>query len=199
MGKKIIAAFDFDGTITTKDTFREFIRFVHGKPSYWGGILLHFPWLIAYKLGLYPNWKIKQRLFSFFFKGMDLRHFDRLCSEFCQQSTHLIRNRAIMAIQKHRGNNDLVLIVSASVENWVYPFAERLEISAVIATKAEVDNQNRLTGRFISQNCHGKEKVERLLQLYPQREEYHLVAYGDSKGDKQLLKFADEKFYRSFR
>jgi HAD superfamily phosphoserine phosphatase-like hydrolase len=149
-------------------------------------------------LGLYPNWKIKQRLFSFFFKGMKLRRFDRFCSEFCQQSTHLIRNRAIMAIQKHKGNNDLVLIISASIENWVYPFAERLEIPVVIATKAEVDNQNCLTGRFSSLNCHGAEKVNRLLQLYPQREEYQLAAYGDSRGDKQLLKFADEKFYRSF-
>ena len=65
-----IAVFDFDGTVTTKDTLLEFIKFVRGPVSFYAGFLRYAPQLLAYKLGLYPNWKVKQQIFSHFFKGM---------------------------------------------------------------------------------------------------------------------------------
>jgi phosphoserine phosphatase len=43
------------------------------------------------------------------------------------------------------------------------------------------------------------EKVNRLKELYPERETYHLMAYGDSRGDKELLDYADERNYKLFR
>ena len=64
-----IAVFDFDGTVTTKDTLLEFIKFVRGPVSFYAGFLRYAPQLLAYKLGLYPNWKVKQQIFSHFFKG----------------------------------------------------------------------------------------------------------------------------------
>ncbi|GHU60425.1 haloacid dehalogenase [Bacteroidia bacterium] len=196
--KQIVAAFDFDGTITTKDTLLEFIRFAKGPLSFLGGFLLFSPLLIAYKLKLYPNRKAKQRLLSFFFKGMKLSDFDCLCNEFAEKSRHLIRTQAINTIQKHIEHEDTIVIISASIENWVHPFANRLGISSVLCTKLEIDGEAYLTGHFASINCYGAEKVRRLLQLYPHREDYYLVAYGDSKGDKELLNFADEKYYRRF-
>jgi phosphoserine phosphatase len=57
----------------------------------------------------------------------------------------------------------------------------------------------RLTGRFLTKNCYGQEKVNRIKELYPHREEYHLTAYGDSNGDRELLAFADEAHYKPFR
>ena len=48
-------------------------------------------------------------------------------------------------------------------------------------------------------NCYGEEKVKRLLQLYPERTEYWLTAYGDSRGDTELLDFANESYYKPFR
>ena len=62
-----IAIFDFDGTVTTKDTLLEFIKFVRGPVSFYAGFLRYAPQLLAYKLGLYPNWKVKQQIFSHFF------------------------------------------------------------------------------------------------------------------------------------
>ncbi|GHT06630.1 hypothetical protein AGMMS49525_15080 [Bacteroidia bacterium] len=197
--KQIVAAFDFDGTITTKDTFVEFIRFAKGTSSFLCGFLLFSPLLIAYKLKLYPNWKVKQHLFSFFFKGMNLHDFEQYCRAFCRQSMHLIRSQAISSIQKHIEKGDSVVIISASIENWVRPFAECLGISSTLCTQLEIDQESCLTGRFASANCYGAEKVRRLLQLYPHREGYYLVAYGDSKGDKELLNFADEEYYRKFQ
>lgn len=74
-----IYAFDFDGTLTTKDTLIEFIRFSKGRVRLFLGFLLFSPLLILMKLHLYPNWKAKQRVFSWFFKGMSLDSFNRLC------------------------------------------------------------------------------------------------------------------------
>lgn len=175
-----------------------FIRFVRGTPLFLWGFLLYSPLLIACKLKLYPNRQVKQQLFSFFFKGMRLADFDRFCDEFGRKFIYLLRSEAISAVKKHLANGDSIVIISASIENWVRPFAERLGVSDVLCTKLEVDHEGRLAGRFASANCYGAEKVRRLLQLYPHREAYYLVAYGDSEGDRELLALADEAFYRKF-
>ena len=73
-------AFDFDGTITTKDTFIAFIRFVKGDLRTFLGLLLYAPILIMMKLKLYPNWKAKQQLFTYFFKGMNMKEFKLKCN-----------------------------------------------------------------------------------------------------------------------
>ena len=80
-----IAVFDFDGTVTTKDTLLEFIKFVRGPVSFYAGFLRYAPQLLAYKSGIYPNWKVKQQIFSHFFKGMRLEDFNRLSEEFFQK------------------------------------------------------------------------------------------------------------------
>lgn len=42
-------------------------------------------------------------------------------------------------------------------------------------------------------------KVNRLKAIYPNRQDYHLTAFGDSRGDKEMLAFADESYYKPFR
>ena len=88
-----------------------------------------------------------------------------------------------------------MLIVSASIDNWVQPFFPEVK---VLGTQIEVVN-GKLTGRFLTKNCYGQEKVNRILALYPNRTDYHLTAYGDSRGDKEMLAFADESYYKPFR
>ena len=196
--KRVIAAFDFDGTITTKDTLLEFIRFAKGRWNLILGFLLYSPLLIAWKMNLYPNWKVKQKIFSYFFKGMKLSEFDKLCEDFCCQSQHLIRPLAREAIREYLDEQAEVVITSASIENWVYPFAKKLGISSVICTQIETDANGCLTGRFASENCYGIEKGSRFLDRYPNRRSYCLYSYGDSRGDRFMLNMADEAFYRVF-
>lgn len=197
---KKIYAFDFDGTLTTKDTLLEFIRFAKGTRQMSLGFLLFSPLLILMKLNLYPNWKAKQKLFSYFFKGMKTTDFNALCTSFAQENKHLLRPtgkeklRKVMAEEKAT-----VLIISASIDNWVRPFFdETYEKIQILGTQIEV-KENCLTGRFTTKNCYGKEKVNRLTALYPHREAYELIAFGDSRGDKELLAYADKAFYKPFR
>jgi HAD superfamily phosphoserine phosphatase-like hydrolase len=90
-----------------------------------------------------------------------------------------------------------LIIISASIENWIIPWAEKRNI-AVLATQIVSDASGRLTGKFKSANCYGIEKVNRLLAVLPDRQSYYLYAYGDSKGDQALIDFADEGFLVTF-
>lgn len=192
MPKRNIAAFDFDGTLTSKDTFLEFIAFVFGRKKLYLTFAQFSPILLLMKLGLFPNWKAKQLVYSWFFKGMDYNHFCNLGISFAEKIKEM-RNEEGMSylhIQKQAGAD--IYIITASVEEWVNPFCQLLNIKGVIATKVEVDNNGLLTGRFLTHNCYGQEKVNRLLLIEPERNQYELFACGDSKGDKELLSFADK-------
>ena len=203
---KKIVAFDFDGTLTTKDTLIEFIRFAKGSCGFWLGFLRYAPLLVLMKLGFYPNYKAKQKVFSYFFKGMRLEDFDNLCLHFAQNHQHLLRPKGIETMNRALREGTEVLIVSASIDNWVKPFFNNLSNPSIqnnpniqiLGTQIEVKD-GLLTGRFLTKNCYGQEKVNRILALYPHRESYHLTAYGDSQGDKELLAFADASHYKPFR
>ena len=183
-----IYAFDFDGTLTTRDTLLEFIRFACGAPRFLLGFLLHAPLLVLMKLRLYDNGKAKQRVFSWFFKGMPVEAFDALCQDFAHTHRHLLRPDVVRVLEQALAEGSEVLIVSASIDNWVQPFFPSV---TVLGTQIEVAD-GRLTGRFLTPNCYGQEKVRRILALHPDRSDYHLTAYGDSRGDREMLAFADE-------
>ena len=192
---KKICAFDFDGTLTTKDTLLEFIRFAKGTLAFGWGFMRYAHLLVLMKLGLYPNWKTKQKVFAHFFGGMTLDDFDTICQEFTASSRYLLRPKGIETINQALSEGSEVLIVSASIDNWVQPFFPQVK---VLGTQIEVKD-GKLTGRFLTKNCYGEEKVNRLKAIYPNRQDYHLTAYGDSNGDKELLAFADESHFKPFR
>ena len=195
-----IYAFDFDGTLTTKDTLLEFIRFAKGSGQMFCGFLLFSPLLILMKLHLFPNWKVKQKIFSYFFKGMKIDDFNALCTRFAERNKHLLRPAGIEKVrQAIAEEHTTVLIISASIDNWVRPFFDENDKKIqVLGTQIET-KEGRLTGQFTTKNCYGEEKVNRLTALYPHREAYYLIAFGDSRGDKELLAFADKGFYKPFR
>ena len=198
---KRIAVFDFDGTITRKDTLIEFIRFVKGSTALCWGLLLHRPWLVLMKMHLYDNGKTKERVFSWFFKGMSLAQFNQLGQLFYEtQAEKLLHTDASKAINKHKRHGDIIVILSASIENWVQPFTSALQADGILGTQAEVTD-GKLTGRFSTKNCYGQEKVNRLKTWLDANvnEQPYIIAYGDSRGDKELLEFANEKHYKLFK
>lgn len=212
---KTIYAFDFDGTLTTRDTLIEFIRYARGNSALIMVIIRHLPMLIMMKLRIYPNDKAKQHIFDHFFKGMTVDEFTTICTEFARNSQQLLRPHGIETVKRAIRQECPVVIVSASIDLWVAPFFS--DMGATIHNNGQTDSDNnteapiiilgtkpeitggRLTGRFATPNCYGKEKVNRLLALYPHREKYRLIAFGDSRGDKELLTAADESHYKPFR
>lgn len=195
--KKVLAVFDFDGTITTKDTLFDFIRFYHGMPRMIAGLVIFSPVLILFKLGIISNEKAKQVLLSYFFKGKSITEFDAVCEKYKDRISEILRPEAIEKIKYHEQHGHILVINSASVCNWIIPWAHSMEIHCVIGTRLEIRN-GMITGKFDGKNNNGIEKVDRLLDLFPDRKAYQLYVYGDSTGDKPLLDIADFPYYRKF-
>lgn len=198
--KKNIFAFDFDGTLTTKDSFIALCIFYAGKIKFASCILKFLPRLIVMKFGLCSAAKTKELIFAHFFSGMPLDDFNNLCIQFAKANPTFIKSDGIAAI-KNALKNGICVIVSASAKDWIAPFFYNISKNKTIeylTTEIEIDENNLLTGKFCGKNCKNKEKVRRIAERFPNRETYTLIAYGDSKGDKEMLEFADKGFYKNF-
>ena len=220
-----ISAFDFDGTLTTRDTLLLFIRHACGWWALFGGLLLFSPLLVLMKLHLADNGRTKERLFRHYFRGMLERDFDALCQSFARSHTHILRTAGLRTVQQALDRGDRVVVLSASIDRWVEaclrPFLVSSSQFQVLGTEIEVVD-GRLTGRFATPNCYGPEKVRRLKEFLKEvsprgdvegatkvspRGDVEgalegtpfIIAYGDSRGDKELLAYADESHYKPFR
>ena len=200
--KKKLYCFDFDGTLTTSDTLLEFIKYAKGRGRFLMVFLMYSPLLVMMKLHLYPNWKAKQQIFAHLFAGMRIEKFDALCRGFAEESQHLLRPKGITLVHEALVTGAQVFIVSASIDNWVRPFFDirNLKGVQVLGTQIEVED-GKLTGNFKSNNCYGKEKVHRIAEVLKsfERSEYEIEAFGDSRGDKEMLAFADKGHFKPFR
>jgi HAD superfamily hydrolase (TIGR01490 family) len=194
----IIAFFDFDGTITTRDTLLEFIKFSKGRFRFYLGFALNSPWLVAMKLKLISNQAAKERIWTWFFRGCPEGSFQEQCNRFAADVLpSLIRPKALKEIRVLREKNATIVIVSASPVDWVGRWAGSLPAEC-IATRVQVAGQ-LLNGKILGRNCHGEEKVTRIRNAYQLSVYDHIYAYGDSTGDRPMLGLAHSAFYKPFR
>ena len=193
-----LALFDFDGTITTDDSLLKFIRFVVGDRRFLLGLVVLSPMLVLYKLKLIPNYKAKQYMLSWFFKGMSKEAFLKVANEYSLvHIDKILRPKAIEKINWHKNQGHKVVVVSASIEFWLRPWCEKNGLE-LIATKLEIKD-DIVTGKLLTKNCYGVEKVNRIKEIYNLKDFEYIYSYGDSSGDKQMLELAHEKFYKPFR
>lgn len=192
-----LALFDFDGTITTGDTFVKFIRYCHSPLKFWFGIWLLSPIIILYKMGLIKNYKAKKMMFSYYFKGMLHATFIKLGEEFCKTKLPLLlKQEGVDKIKWHQQQGHRVVLVTASIKEWVAPWCNSIKIDFV-STEAEVIDQ-KITGNFSTLNCYGPEKVMRVKLLLNINEYSTIYAYGDTKGDREMLAIAQHPHYKPF-
>lgn len=198
--KRNIAVFDFDGTLTRRDSLFAFLLFTHGRVRTYLGLLLLSPAIMLMFLGIIDNNKCKEILFTYFFKGLKYSEFQRLGKEFAESVTSpngkehegFFNPDTCAILRQHLADGHKVYIISASVDEWIRPIAQSLGVTDALCTHLAIDADGRLTGRYDGKNCHGQEKVNRFLAIEPHRDTYYLYAYGDSNGDKQLFALADE-------
>lgn len=195
--KPSIAFFDFDGTITRKDTLFEIIRYHKGEASLYMGLLVLSPALILFKMKLVSNQAIKQLVLQYFFRNMPEDVFRERCAEFCRDRLpSLVRDSALNAIRQHLAKGHQVSVVTASGQEWVAPWCESLGIGC-IGTRLEIRNA-KITGRIHGVNCNGEEKVNRILQQFDLSGYDDIYAYGDTVGDKPMLQMATYGYFRRF-
>lgn len=183
---KTIAFFDFDGTLYKKDSLLEFTKFSRGNLSFYIGLLLLSPYLITLKLRLYSNEKAKNKFIRHFFKDYKYDDFNTLCRNFSLEKVEQDLDRETYAkFLDHLQKNHLVYIVTASIPEWIEPWSNQFEV-AVIGTKIEIKN-NVLTGNFLTKNCFGIEKVNRIKEIINLDEFDEIHVYGNGKGDLEML------------
>jgi len=193
-----IALFDFDGTLTERDSLLDFLRFTLPPRRFWPGAARLFPVMCAYKFGLMANDKAKMAVLSQFFRGMSEQEFLRLAQSYAKgRIPAILRSRASERLAWHCEQGHEVVIVSASPAEWLRPWADPLGLR-VIATGMEV-RDGCITGRFSPPNCHGEEKVRRIRAEYDLSAFDTIYAYGDTAGDRPMLALAHEAHYRPFR
>ncbi len=195
---KSIAFFDFDGTITRKDTMIELVKYAKGNFNYYKGLLLLSPWLAGMKFGLVKNSKAKEKLLTYFFKGTHIDEFDSICKQFSNNIIpKLIRPDAYESILEHKRKGHEIIVVSASAENWISHWCKENNLQ-YLATKLEVKT-NIITGLLLGNNCNGIEKVNRINEVVDLSTYKTIFGYGDSSGDKEMLELATNNGFRVFK
>lgn len=198
--KPVVAAFDFDGTITTRDTLLPFLIFAAGRRKTLKHLVLMIPTFLGFLLNMVSRQRVKEKLLTRFFAGMPLSLMQELGNAFSrsQNLNKLVRPEALETIAWHLQQGHKCILVSATIDIYLEPWAKRLGFSNVISSRLETTTTKLVTGRLDGLNCRGAEKARRLQDLLGPRNQYILYAYGDSRGDKELLALADHPFFRKW-
>ncbi|MCP4186084.1 MAG: HAD-IB family hydrolase, partial [Gammaproteobacteria bacterium] len=137
------------------------------------------------------------KLLTWHFKGWRYDRFQQIAEQYSHQKIDtMLRTEAIDKLQWHQQRGDRVIVVSASMEDWLKPWCDTREIE-LLATRLAVSNHT-LSGKFETANCHGEEKLKRVKQMVDIESFEAIYAYGDSSGDSAMLAVANHSFYRKF-
>ena len=195
--QSIIAAFDFDGTITTHDSLLPFLRTVVGTTRFCLNLAKLIPIYMAYQLGTKNNHQAKQQLLHFFLQQQSYEQLLALGETFAQQYIpQIIRPESLPRLRWHQAQNHRCILVSAGLGIYLQPWAKSVGFDDLICTQVVVDANGFTNGDIDGVNCFGPEKVKRLTNMLGPKNQYTLYAYGDSRGDRELLELADFKYYR---
>ncbi|MFM7059815.1 MAG: HAD-IB family hydrolase [Actinomycetes bacterium] len=188
---RAVAAFDFDGTITRKDTLGPFLTHYMGRRAMLRAGLPHAHRLGAAAIGRADRDVAKERYLVSLLAG---RAADALVAAGAEYA-HRVLDRAdfnpevVDRMVWHAGLGHEIVVISASLAVYVAPVVASLGAHATFATEVEVVD-GRLTGRLTGGNVRAANKVARLA-TWLRGEPAEVWAYGDSAGDADLLAAAD--------
>lgn len=198
LAPRSVVAFDFDGTLTVRDSFTAFLKWRAGPARWNAGRLKLLPDAIAY-LGHRNRGKIKAAAVREFLAGVPREQLEADAKAFANYaSVTLFRPDALATWRRWQQRGALMVIVTASPDLIVAPFARGLGCDKLIGSGLAFDHDDKVIGALAGPNCRGPEKVRRLQAELG--EDIRLVAaYGDTSGDREMLQIADEKGYRVFK
>lgn len=186
-----VAFFDFDGTLTTRDSFMPFLKFVVGPVTYYSKLMFCLPVIALYMLKIIPNNVAKQFVLKVFLAGYNADKLDKKCAAFTTEVIPKMLNpQGMQYLQQHLQQGHCCVLVSASPEIYLRYWTAQHQFSATLATRLSLNADNTLTGTLDGENCFGPEKLSRIQQWLNGRS-VKTYAYGDSRGDREMLAFAD--------
>lgn len=192
-----IVAFDFDGTLTIRDSYTAFLKWRAGALGYALDLVGLTPELLIYPIAR-DRGRLKAAATRIFLGGLSTAEVQASAKAFCDEHwDRLMRPDALERWRAWGEEGAWRVIVTASPSLTVAPFAERLGADDLLGTQLEARPDGRLTGGFASPNCRAAEKVVRLREAYG--DDVRLAAaYGDTSGDTEMLAIADHAGWREF-
>lgn len=193
-----VAAFDFDHTLTNQDSLLPFLIFTQGKFKTYFRMIPLIPYFIGFLLKIVSRQRVKEKILATFFQGMALSSLQEQGRCFAKNKLDsIVKSSAIERLRWHQKQGHRCLLISAAIGIYIEPWAKIYGFDEIICSQLEVDPQGFITGRLKGLNCWGPEKTRRLTERFGPKN-YVLYAYGDSRGDQELLEMADYPFYRKF-
>ena len=184
--------FDFDGTLTTEDSFIAFLRFTATKRQFNLIFSKFFLKIGLYKLGLYKGEQLKREILSSFFKGFSEKKMKQLGRIYNMKMIPSIIRKDIMdQLLQFQREGDEICVVSASLDIWLKPFCSDLKVDC-LCTEIEFIGE-KYTGKFSTPNCNFEQKRIRVEEMYTLEDYDEVIVYGNSKGDRDLFGLADKK------
>ncbi|MDR3005893.1 MAG: HAD-IB family hydrolase [Acidovorax sp.] len=190
-----VAAFDFDGTLSVGDSLQDFARYSLGRAGWLWAALRTVPALLAWRLGWGSRQQAKQVFLRACWGGQDGAVLQALGERYARERLpQLLRPEMLELVQQHRALGHRLVLVSASPAFYLRPWALQAGFDAVLAT--ELDLQGRFTAHLHTPNCWGPQKVERLAEWLQTEAVALAYAYGDSRGDREMLACAQHPWLR---
>lgn len=190
-----LALFDFDGTITNREMFPDFILFAVAPRRVALGKVLLAPLVLGYKLGLVSGTMIRAAIVRLGFSGVPLSALENHGLRFAREAlSPVLRPEALERLNWHKDRKDAVVVVSGALDVYLRHWCEAYRIDCLCSS---LEHKNGiLTGRFDGRQCVLEEKVRRVRQVYDLTRYHRIYAYGDTKEDLALLSLAHERYYQ---
>jgi HAD superfamily hydrolase (TIGR01490 family) len=204
--RPVLAVFDFDGTLTTRDTSLPFLRFAVGRARLTASLALCSPLLLAELLTLgrgrhgardwWPSlrdrWElaVHDRLLRALFRGRRAAELEALGRRFAEALDGMVVPDALAQLAWHRARGDRCVLVTGSLETYMEPWGRRVGFDRVLGSRLARDGA-RVAGGFDGEPCWGDAKLARLREAVGALDGYTVVVYGNEPGDRALLDAAD--------
>lgn len=195
-----LAIFDVDLTLTRRDTFIEFYKFLCKEDK---RFCLYMNKAISsglmYSIGLYDEKKSKEQYLSFL-RGINEKSVEKICRKFFEE--HLVKKLlyrdGILELERRKREGYVNILISASPEFYLKYFGELSCVDYVLGTKYEVID-GVYTGKMVGFNNKGREKVFRLYEFLHANKLSDIdfensVMYSDSLHDTPLFNIVGSGF-----
>lgn len=190
-----VAFFDFHRTSMTGDTLMPFLKFVVGTLRYYAKLALVSPVLGAYFAKLLRNDIAKQIVLKQYLAGYHIDDLFERGQRFSEEVIPtMLRPEGMERLRWHQEQDHECVLVSASMDVYLNAWAKREGFSEVICTALEKDDSGHVSGSIQGENCHGKEKLRRVLAWRDGQCAVETFAYGDTPGDYDLLESSDNPY-----
>ena len=188
--------FDFDGTISRSDSMYQFIFFIKNKGKLALNLFCNLHNFFKYFLGIISRDKLKELLLKEIFQEFTKDQLNVYSKNFCEKFQASIKDQAKKDIASLKESKQEVCIVTASMDIWMEELAKKMYVK-LICTESVFRDKKFFS--FKNSNCNGEEKAKRIMKKYDLASFDTIYAYGDTSGDKEMLKLAHKSFFKFYK